>query len=72
LLAPQRGLIANPLKAVYVRVHDHVHVNVHEIPRIWGVTAQAPNNAPHDTRGSFVYVDVDVLVIVDVDGFSNQ
>jgi hypothetical protein len=69
LLTPQSGL--NSLKAVYVRVHDHVHVNAHEITRIWGVTAQAPNNAPHDASGSFVYV-VDVLMLVDVDGFSNQ
>jgi hypothetical protein len=73
LPAPQRcRTVIEFLKTVYVCVHDHVHVNVHEIPRIRGVTAQAPNNAPHDESGSFVYVDVDVLVLVDMDGFSNQ
>jgi hypothetical protein len=43
-----------------------VHVNAHEILRIWGVTAQALSMT--QVSGSFVNVDV----LVDVDGFSNQ
>ena len=55
------------LSAKAVHVYDHEHVNVHEIPRLWSVTGQAPNTRPPDADELFlVYVAVDVIVHVDV------